>query len=162
MEMSATKTRLYFEKMKSIFNRIINNDNVIPLTAPLNFNDCHWNHQIMNEIYDSIGQRPYDYLYDVDKNIYGLDISLDADELGYNDEYIFNKYPDLYDNLYCCSLTDLGDEINRSEEKSVMSFIYDSKNRRILEVLDLYAFHNTTEGKEVSNSQYKILKRLIR
>lgn len=157
-ELNATETKKNFELMRGIFKRIVNNNRVNNLTHPLDFNTCHLNHIRKNIIYAKTGERPYDYLFIIDGKFYGLDISLDAEELGYDDEYVYQKYTELYDNLCCASLVQFNKDVTENDSNIRLSFIYDMKNKKIVEVLDLFKYSHLNNETLFKKGNQRLLK----
>ena len=98
-----------------------------------------------------------DYYFIYNNKLYTLDIVIDFDDLGYNDEYFYYKYKDDYQNLICCNLIEYKEYFETDDEKLDITFAYDTKKKQVVEVMNLYRYGYLTR-EATNNTLRRILK----
>ena len=145
LELREEDAKKYFEKSYGLFRRVINKDESI-----YDYN-LHFDWSIVEKRHRDAICNDYnenDFYFIDNKEKYGLDISHDIDNFGYNADFFRFKYEDIYDDLYCCTVYTYRNYFEYDDMRSEVTFLYDRKNDKVVEILDISRYGLATNDKK--------------
>lgn len=134
LKMTEEDAKKYFQKAYELFRCVINKDKSI---FDYNF---HFDWSIVEKRHNDSMCNSYnenDFYFVDNGEKYALDISHNIDDFGYNADLFRYCYKDIYDDLYCCTVYTYRNYFEYDEKIIEVIFLYDKKNDKVVEVLDI-------------------------
>jgi len=152
--------RAYYLKLSDIFQKFIQNDSDI-----YNYSD-DFNWEKVNEIsehsYITKNRYPddekYDYHFKCNDRLYTLDMSQKSEHLYYfGVNYPLSAtYENNIDNLYYCTLIEYHHYFKEEQSRIKMHFIYDRKNKLIIELNAIYRLSLPNIEQPVTRTMHEV------
>lgn len=136
-EMSIEEAKKRYYRLKSIFRRIVNHNDVYDFRCPFNINNVQENHENRDIERETIEENFFDYYFIVDGEYYALDISNNPDDFGLVDNYYHNIYGEKYHKLYYAELFHFRKCFDMDELDDTMAFVYDRDKDKIIKLLGI-------------------------
>ena len=161
LDLNEEKAKEIFSKSYEVFKNVINNKKGIEDYG------IHFDWETVEDVHQknmSTDTEESDFYFTYNGELYSLDISHKIEDFGYNSVYFYDKYRDIYKDLYCCAIYNYRKYFEYGDLKTEIIFLYDKRHKRIVEILEI-----VRHGLEIDNKKFirevrydKVLKRLTK